>query len=790
MTMRLLIASLSLLSWQAIAAQCTGTNAINFQRWNNVTGTTIASLTSNANYPNNPNTSGTLTIFEIAANTGDNYGVRVYGFICPPTTGNYRFWIAGDDNCELRLSNSSNPANKVRIAYHNSWTNSREWNKFSTQRSSAINLTAGQLYFVEALMKEGGGGDNMAVGWSRPGQSTTAPSEVIPATRLRTGVADVQAPTVPTNLAAANIGQSSFLLTWSASSDNIGVAGYDVFRNGTKINTTNISGTSYTVTGLTPGTTNSFTVLAKDAAGNSSAQSAAINVTTLLPAPGTETFTMRTVLANQRMPHDLVYGSDGNLWFIERFGGTVSFTNPNNLSANKTTVLTLGSAMARTDGQDGLFGLALHPDFINGKPFVYIAYTYESTSATLRKTKIERYTYNSTTQQLGSPITIQDNIPGSNDHNSGRLEIGPDGKLYYSVGDMGAGQFANATRANNAQDLNILEGKILRYNTELINNSWIPADNPFTNGGQPTPIYTFGHRNPQGLVWGNVAGTNILYSTEHGPFSDDEVNIVEAGRNYGWPNVIGFCDGNYNGRTTGGFALVNEQTNCTALNAKEPIRSMFPANPPPNETTSYLTWPSVAPSGTTFYGSTAIPGWQNSLLIAQLKKGAVCRFKLSSNGLSIISDTIHYFKGMGRFRDVVVSPNGLKIYVACDSSGQTSGPTGGTLNSPPNPGSILEFTYQAPTNRLAAPKETIVGSEQPSVYPNPANNYVVVATKQVQGVAEVDILDMNGQLLKQQRVGSATTVISTQDLKNGVYLLKLLDAQGNTIGVKKLMIQR
>jgi glucose/arabinose dehydrogenase len=84
------------------------------------------------------------------------------------------------------------------------------------------------------------------------------------------------------------------------------------------------------------------------------------------------------------------------------------------------------------------------------------------------KTRIERYNYNSGTQLLESPVTILQDIPGSNDHNSARIAIGPDLKLYYSVGDMGAGQYDNLTRPNNAQNLNIYEGKILRLNTELM----------------------------------------------------------------------------------------------------------------------------------------------------------------------------------------------------------------------------------------------------------------------------------------------------------------------------------
>ena len=185
---------------------CTGTGAINFARWNNVTGTAVTNLTSLATYPNSPSTTGTYTSFEIPTNNADNYGIRLYGYICPPTTGTYTFWIASDDNSELWLSTTSSSANRVKIAYNTSYTNSREWNKFATQKSAAISLVAGQIYFVEALMKEGTGGDNLAVGWAKPGQATTAPSEVIPGSSLLTQAApDTQAPTVPTGLTSSNI---------------------------------------------------------------------------------------------------------------------------------------------------------------------------------------------------------------------------------------------------------------------------------------------------------------------------------------------------------------------------------------------------------------------------------------------------------------------------------------------------------------------------------------------------------------------------------------------------------
>jgi hypothetical protein len=356
---------------------------------------------------------------------------------------------------------------------------------------------------------------------------------------------------------------------------------------------------------------------------------------------------------------------------------------------------------------------------------------------------------------------------------------------------MGAGQFDNASRTNNAQNLTIYEGKVLRLNTEAVSSSWIPTDNPFGNA-----VYTSGHRNPQGLVWGNVNGTDYLYSSEHGPYSDDEINIIETGRNYGWPQVAGFCDGNYNGRTIGGFAVVSEQTNCTTLNAKEPLRSLFPdANPPTGG--DNMTWPSTGPSGTDFYGSNAIPGWQNSLLVAQLKNGTVTRFKLSSDGASIISDTIHYFRGIGRFRDVVVSPDGLKIYVACDSSGSTSGPTGGVTTTPANPGSILEFTY-VPSGGARMMNELIAKSKiaddkkdkSIDIYPNPASTFFVVYNYGNEQGRSAELLDMNGRIVKKQVIVNLATRMDVSNMTNGLYILKVTDAKGRIIRTEKIIIQK
>jgi len=147
------------------------TGSILREYWTGISGTGISSLTSNANYPNNPTGSVQITSLEGPTNWADNYGTRIRGYIHPPTSGAYTFWLAGDDNADLYLSTSDNPASSSRIAYVSGWTNSREWNKYGTQQSATINLVAGQKYYIEVLQKEGSGGDNVAVAWQGPGIS-------------------------------------------------------------------------------------------------------------------------------------------------------------------------------------------------------------------------------------------------------------------------------------------------------------------------------------------------------------------------------------------------------------------------------------------------------------------------------------------------------------------------------------------------------------------------------------------------------------------------------------------
>jgi hypothetical protein len=146
-----------------------GSNKALREWWLNASGSTVSNLTSNVNYPYNPTGRELGHSFEGPTNWAVNYGTRIRGYLNPITTGSYTFWIASDDAGELWLSTDADPNHKSKIAYTTSWTNAYQWNKYSSQQSSSISLVAGQSYYIEALHKQGSGGDNIAVAWQGPG---------------------------------------------------------------------------------------------------------------------------------------------------------------------------------------------------------------------------------------------------------------------------------------------------------------------------------------------------------------------------------------------------------------------------------------------------------------------------------------------------------------------------------------------------------------------------------------------------------------------------------------------
>ncbi|MCZ4244037.1 PQQ-dependent sugar dehydrogenase [Pedobacter punctiformis] len=315
----------------------------------------------------------------------------------------------------------------------------------------------------------------------------------------------------------------------------------------------------------------------------------------------------KVIASGLNLPWEMVYGPDNLIWFTEK-SGKISRLNP--ATGQITTLLTISEV--RVNGEGGLLGMALHPDFTSN-PYVYVVYDYGSNY----KEKVVRYNYEN--GSLNSPKILLDQISAASIHNGSRLLIS-DNKLFISTGD--------ASDTSTPQNINSLSGKILRINLD----GTIPADNPYPNN----PLWSFGHRNAQGLV---KVG-NKIFSSEHGPDADDEINIIEKGRNYGWPNIKGFCN------------ETNETAFCAANNVVEPL----------------INWtPTIAPSGMTYYDNKYIPQFKNSLLLAILKGSKLIQLKLDDAQTKIVGTKDFYVNAYGRLRTVCQSPEG-KIYI-CTSNG-------------------------------------------------------------------------------------------------------------------------
>ena len=327
------------------------------------------------------------------------------------------------------------------------------------------------------------------------------------------------------------------------------------------------------------------------------------------PPPGPVTIKDSVIVQGLNYPWEILWGPDNFIWMTER-GGKISRVNP---ATGTVSLLHIITDVVST-GEGGLLGMVLHPGF-PATPHVFVAYNYTSGGY---KEKVVRFTYTGTV--LTSPVTIIENIAASSIHNGCRLLITPDLKLFITTGDA----------ANQAlpQNTSSTSGKILRLNID----GSIPADNPVAGN----PYWSFGHRNPQGLVFAN----NIMYSSEHGPSTDDELNIIEKGRNYGWPNVPGFCDAG------------TEQTFCAANNVKEPLKALTPT---------------VAVCGLDYYNNDLIPQWKNSLLMVALKEARLYQMKLNTSFTGITETNEYFVNTYGRMRDACVSPGG-KVYI-CTSNG-------------------------------------------------------------------------------------------------------------------------
>lgn len=321
---------------------------------------------------------------------------------------------------------------------------------------------------------------------------------------------------------------------------------------------------------------------------------------------------------NLRIPWSLIFLPDGRALVSER-PGNVRIIKDGKLSEKPYARIDVAHT-----GEGGLMGLAMHPLFPR-EPYIYMMHTYEK----------EGKLYNRVIRlkDLGDKgdfdKVIFDNIPGGRLHNGGRIMFGPDGLLYVTTGET--------FQSDLAQDLKSLGGKILRVTPE----GKIPDDNPFKG----SPVYSYGHRNPQGICW-QPAG-NGLFESEHGPsgefgrFAHDEINIIVKGGNYGWPLVIG---------APGQKSYIN------------PV----------------IVWKKTTPpSGMTFYKGDLLGYLKGDLFVATLRSEALIRIKLGDKPDSVkrierwfASD---YSEGRyGRIRDVVTGPDGALYFLTNNTDGRGS----------------------------------------------------------------------------------------------------------------------
>jgi PQQ-dependent dehydrogenase (s-GDH family) len=441
------------------------------------------------------------------------------------------------------------------------------------------------------------------------------------------------------------------------------------------------------------------------------------------PAPE-DTFSMRVVATGLESPWEITWGPDDRLWITERDGWRVIRMDPT--TGSQSVAFSVPDVYS-TSGQDGVLGMALHPSLGKslGSDFVYLAYTYDADpgSDVDRRLKIIRLAYDLLLGTLGSPRTLIEGLPASTDHNSGRLVFGPDSFLYYTIGDQGHNQFDNMCLSNRAQhlpsqnavdqeDWSTYQGKILRIGLD----GSIPTDNPIVAGVR-SHIYSYGHRNAQGLVFGP---TGKLYASEQGPKTDDELNLILAGKNYGWPHIAG--DRDDRAYVYGNWSASSPES-CESLAYSDywipdsvpkqletawsnpdyiaPLRTFYSVDDsydfmdPACPGNFYICWPTIAPASLDLYipGEVGLKTWGTTLLLPSLKRGSVLRVPLSPNGEATQGEAKELFRTTNRYRDLAIAPNKRTFYIVTDSYGTTSGPTSGSTQVLEHRGAVLEFTY-------------------------------------------------------------------------------------------------
>ncbi len=319
-------------------------------------------------------------------------------------------------------------------------------------------------------------------------------------------------------------------------------------------------------------------------------------------------FTLETVAAGLEVPWAIRWLPNGDMLVTERPGRVRLITGG---KLREEPVFTVPDVEPR--GESGLMDVSIHPAF-KTSPFVYLCYAYRPDEE--QRVRVMRYKY--VDGRFSEPKTIIENIPAAPNHAGCRARFGPDGKLYITAGD--------ATDWNLAQDKMSLAGKTLRLNDD----GSVPADNPFVKDKAYRPeIWSLGHRNAQGLTW--QPSTGLMFQTEHGPSQfegrgggADEVNIVEAGKNYGWPEIYGT-------RTKEGMI--------------SPLIEYSPA---------------CAPASAAFFTGEHPAQFRNNLFVGCLAGRRLIRIKL--DGRRVVGQEDILSGKLGRIREVASGPDGYLYF--------------------------------------------------------------------------------------------------------------------------------
>ena len=344
---------------------------------------------------------------------------------------------------------------------------------------------------------------------------------------------------------------------------------------------------------------------------------------------GTPEISITTLISNQ----GIIWGFDqlpnGNLLFTQKNGSMQLYDT---IKHSTTMISNLPSNISAA-GQGGLLDIAISQDYARSG-IVFVTYSISGGFLSLAKFILNENTATASNWQV---IKTTESASTWNGHFGSRISFGPDGKLYWSVGEGGNGSTGGVSSPHqNGQQLNTLWGKIHRLNID----GSVPNDNPLLPGQTiRNSIYSYGHRNPQGMAFEPITGR--LYSNEHGPLGGCELNFIQAGSNYGWPH---YSNGiNYDGTN------ISNGHNATGIVA--PLKSWTPA---------------LAPSGLTFINHPSFRDWNGNILMGSLGRQQLIMIKMTSG---LPDSEVILLENYGRIRNVKMAKGG-KIYVSVEDGGR------------------------------------------------------------------------------------------------------------------------